>query len=205
MAGVVHTGVLVMALVLTAAGAWRRADDAGFGRELSAGCDGVGQILPSPGDIPSPTSPAQGRRPAHGLNARLDLKRRLAYHERFLREVADSGPKVEVAWDVEVVRRSLRFVAENGARAGAKTSAAVARLFARTEDGEARRLCLAALYRVNNERAKHELLLVARDLRVEARWRELSVCLLRLAVSERQRVPAADAKALPALGTAGGR
>ena len=157
-------------------------------------------VILSAGVAPGSVLFTLGRHLAPDVRARLDLKRRLAYHERFLREVAESGPKVEVVWNVEDVRRSLRFLAENGAAAGSKTSAAVAHIFAHTEDAEARRLCLSALYRVNNERAKHELLLLARDPQIEARWRELSVRLLRLAVRERQRISVSDAKTLAAAG-----
>ena len=172
----------------------------------TAGCaDGVGQPLPGPPKALCTPPSGTGQRFKGGPKARLDLRRRLAYHERLLREAAESGPRVEVVLDVEEVRRSLRFLAENGARAGAKTAAAVARLFSRTEDEEARRLCLAALYRIDDERAKRELLSVARDPGVEARWREASVCLLRLAVHERQRMRAEDAKALTAFGPAVGR
>ncbi|HEV2761554.1 MAG TPA: hypothetical protein VGV38_01070, partial [Pyrinomonadaceae bacterium] len=80
---------------------------------------------------------------------KLDSSRRLAYHRRFLNEVARSSPLVEVAWDVEDVRRSLRYVAEHGAEADAKTAKAAARLFERTRDPETRRLCLESLYRIN--------------------------------------------------------
>ena len=207
MSGVIRGGVLAAAVVVGAALAPARAGQAAGGAGVRTGGCGVGVLRPPPGpqDAPCPPPCGTGRRPAGDLKARPDVERRLAYHERFLREAAESGPRVEVVLDVEEVRRSLRFLAEAGARAGAKTAAAVARLFSQTEDEEARRLCLAALYRINNERAKRELLLVARDHRVEARWREVSACLLRVAVSERQRIRAADAKAAAALGPAVGR
>lgn len=202
MVGVIYSGVLAAAVALAAAGAGRRPerrpDGTGFGREMSAPRRGVGQTLRGPGGVPSTPPSAPGKQPAPGVRARLDLKRRLAYHERFLREVAESGPKVEVSWDIEVVRRSLRFVADGGDEAGSKTAAAVARVFAQTEDEEARRLCLAALYRINNERAKRELLLIWRAPQFDARWRELSVSLLRRAAREGRRISASDAKALAA-------
>ena len=196
--------VLAAAVFVAAAPASGQAERASAVR--TGGCSaGVGRAWEGLPDTLCAPPYGTGQRFKGGPKARLDLRRRLAYHERLLREAAESGPRVEVVLDVEEVRRSLRFLAENGARAGAKTAAAVARLFSRTDDEEARRLCLAALYRIDNERAKRELLSVARDPGVEARWREVSFCLLRLAVNERQRMRAEDAKALAALGPVVGR
>jgi hypothetical protein len=130
------------------------------------------------------------------LQAQLDIKRQLAFHERFLRQVAKSTPQVEVVWNIEDVRRSLRFIVENGAAASGKIAAAAARIFSRTEDVETRNLCLNGLYRINNETAKTELLRIYRDQKLEARWRTQSAEYLRLAVKEEQRIAPADAKAI---------
>ena len=130
------------------------------------------------------------------LQTQLDLKRQLAFHERFLRQVAKSTPQVEVVWNIEDVRRSLRFIAENGSDANRKVSSAAARIFTRTEDEEARSLCLNGLYRINNETAKKELLRIYRDEKLEARWRTQSAEYLRLALKEEQRIAPADAKAI---------
>lgn len=130
------------------------------------------------------------------LQTQLDIKRQLAFHERFLRQVAKSSPQVEVVWNIEDVRRSLRFIAENGATANRKVASAAARIFTRTEDEEARNLCLNGLYRINNETAKKELLRIYRDQKLEARWRTQSADYLRLAIKEEQRIAPADAKAI---------
>jgi hypothetical protein len=130
------------------------------------------------------------------LKAQLDVKRQLAFHERFLRQVAKSTPQVEVAWNIEDVRRSLRFIAENGSDANRKVASAAASIFSRTEDEEARSLCLNGLYRINNETAKKELLRIYRDQKLEARWRTQSAEYLRLALKEEQRIAPADAKAI---------
>jgi hypothetical protein len=130
------------------------------------------------------------------LKTQLDVKRQLAFHERFLRQVAKSTPQVEVAWNIEDVRRSLRFIAENGSDANRKVASAAARIFTRTEDEEARSLCLNGLYRINNETAKNELLRIYRDQKLEARWRTQSAEYLRLALKEEQRIAPADAKAI---------
>src|ERR1044071_6907423 len=49
----------------------------------------------------------------------LDAERRLAFHKRFLQQVAKSTPVVEVVWNIEDVRRSLRFVAAADTRGDA--------------------------------------------------------------------------------------
>lgn len=130
------------------------------------------------------------------MQERLDIKRRLAYHERFLREVAKSSPQVEVVWNIEEVRRSLSFIAEHGAQASGKAAGAVARIFAHTQDEETLRLSLNCLYRINNETAKTELLGIYRDAKLDARWRALSEEYLRLAVKQEQRIAPSDAKAI---------
>ena len=130
------------------------------------------------------------------LKAQLDVNRQLAYHERYLRQVAKSSPQVEIVWNIEDVRRSLRFIAENGAAANRKVASAAARIFTRTQDEETRNLCLNGLYRINNETAKKELLRIYRDQKLEARWRTQSAEYLRLALKEEQRIAPADAKAI---------
>jgi hypothetical protein len=130
------------------------------------------------------------------LSARLEMERRLAYHGRFLREVAKSGPRVEVVWNIDDVRRSLLFIVENGTEANRKIAGAAARIFAQTEDTETRQLCLKSLYRINNETAKNALLRIYQDPSLEARWREQTAEYLRRAVHEEQRIAPADAKAI---------
>ncbi len=132
--------------------------------------------------------------PPAKLRDRLDTGRRLDFHRRFLREVSKSTPRVEVVWDIEEVRRSLRYVAENGARSDAKTANAAARIFAQTRDEETRRVCLHALYRINNETAKNELLRIYRAPELEPEMRLLTAQFLRDAVREEQRIAPADAR-----------
>ncbi|MDQ3650432.1 MAG: hypothetical protein M3458_09215 [Acidobacteriota bacterium] len=129
-------------------------------------------------------------------HSELDTTRRLAYHRRFLREVAKSSPVIEVVWDTAEVQRSLRYVAEHGRHAGAATASATARVFARTNDEETRRLALNCLYRINNETAKKELLRISLDPIVESSWRTISAEYLRLAIQEEQRIAPSDIKAI---------
>jgi hypothetical protein len=130
----------------------------------------------------------------------LDSGRRLAYHRRLLREVAKHSSRVEVEWDIEEVRRSLRYVAEHGQRADGQTAAAVARIFALTEDEDARRLCLSSLYRINNETAKNSLVRIYRDERNAEAWRALSADYLRRAAREEQRISPKDAQVISTIG-----
>ena len=130
----------------------------------------------------------------------LDAERRLAYHRRLLREVAKTASQVEVEWDIEEVRRSLRYVAERGERADGQTAAAVARVFALTRDEESRRLCLAGLYRINNETAKNSLVRIYRDEAAGGEWRALSADYLRRAAREEQRISPKDAQIISTIG-----
>ncbi len=132
------------------------------------------------------------------MTARMELQRRLDYHERFLREVARS-PRAEIDWNIEEVRRSLRLISENGAAASGRTASIAARIFARTQDTETRELCLASLYRINNERAKKELLSIYNNQQTEARWRTASAQYLRMAIRENQTIAPADAKTILSL------
>ena len=116
--------------------------------------------------------------------ARLDEGRQLAFHTRFLREVTKSSPVVEVVWDIEEVRRSLRFVAEHGEAADAKTARAVAEVFSHTEDGEAKLLCLSGLKMMGNKVARAELLRIHQGVGVGDEWRALIAEHLKLPGSE---------------------
>ncbi|HEV3468582.1 MAG TPA: hypothetical protein VG148_04625 [Pyrinomonadaceae bacterium] len=134
--------------------------------------------------------------PRSEVRAALGRERKLAYHGRFLRKVAKTTPLVEVVYNVEDVRRSLRFVAESGARAGASTARAAARIFSQTNDAETRRLCLESLYRINNETAKREMLAIYRRPDLDPELRAVTERYLRDALREEQRIAPADARAI---------
>jgi hypothetical protein len=126
----------------------------------------------------------------------LDAERRLAYHKRFLQQVAKSAPVVEVVWNIEDVRRSLRYVAAANTRGDAGAARAAARIFAQTNDAETRRLCLDCLYRIDNEAAKTALLRIYQSPGVEAELRLLTAEYLRNALREEQRIAPEDARAI---------
>ncbi|HEU4389985.1 MAG TPA: hypothetical protein VFV34_19445 [Blastocatellia bacterium] len=128
------------------------------------------------------------------LLARLEVKRTMQFHERFLREVVKSSPQIDVNWDLEPVRSSLRFISDNTAAAGANTARLAAQIFARTVDEETRRLCLVSLYRIDRETAKSALLRLYQDDSLDVRWRVECAEYLRSALREQQRIAPSDAK-----------
>lgn len=92
------------------------------------------------------------------MEAKLDVARRVTYHTRFLRQVAKSSPQVDVAWDLDEIKRSLSFIAEHSADANSQAAIVAAKIFVRTQDTETRRVCLDTLALMNNPKARAELL-----------------------------------------------
>ena len=130
------------------------------------------------------------------LSARMEFARRLDRHTQFLRAVAKSSPQTEVAWDMETVKHSLQFVAERGAGANGSAARATAAIFQRTNDAEVRRLCLNALYKINNKTAKNELLRIYRDEQPQSEWRAEIAQRLRKAVTEDTRMKPAEVRSV---------
>lgn len=110
---------------------------------------------------------------APDIDARLDIARRLTYHTRFLGEVSRSSPQIEVVWNLEDIRRSLRFIAEHGSRANSQAIKATAKIFFRTEDDETRRMCLESLSRIDNPKARNELIRISQNKDLAQRWKDL--------------------------------
>lgn len=134
--------------------------------------------------------------PTPELRARLDIQRQIAFHERFLDEAAQSSPQIEIVRNIEDVRRALRFIAAHSSATTDKTAAIAAQVFARTEDEETRNLCLNALSRINDERARKELLRISQDDKLDARWRTQSAEYLRLATTADRRNSPNETKAI---------
>jgi hypothetical protein len=107
------------------------------------------------------------------MEARLDVARRLAYHTTFLQEVARSSPQVDVVWDLEEIRHSLRFIADHGSDAAAKSATVAASIFLRTQDTDTRRSCLDALSRMNNPKAKTEIIRLSQTKELDQAGRDL--------------------------------
>ena len=130
------------------------------------------------------------------LSARLETARRIERHTRFLSDVARSSPQTEVAWDMTTVKRSLQFLADRGGGAGRSAARASALIFRRTNDEEARRLCLDALYRINSKTAKDALLHLYLEEQPHSEWRAAIAERLRQAVAEDSRMKPAEARAV---------
>lgn len=92
------------------------------------------------------------------MYARLETARRLERHTTFLEQVARSSPQTEVTWDITAVKQSLQFLVAKGAGANGSAAKAAAAIFQRTEDAEAKELCLDALFKINDKTARAELL-----------------------------------------------
>lgn len=130
------------------------------------------------------------------LLARLDTRRQLQYHERFLREIAAGSSDPAVDSQPELIKRSLTFVSHNGADAEEKTTRALARIFAISKDDNIQNLCLMGLYRINSSSAKKELLAIYNNAVIPDRWRNVSAHYLRLALQEGQRISVRDARSI---------
>jgi len=122
------------------------------------------------------------------LVQQLDNKRQLAYHIRFLREVAKSSPLIEVAWEMEKVLPSLRFIAENASARDNEAAKVVGAIFSRTEDFPAKDLCLSALKKIGNKLAIREMVRIYNDNAVATEWRNACAVYLGIAPHTRSRV-----------------
>jgi hypothetical protein len=108
------------------------------------------------------------------MEDRLDIARRLEYHTRFLQQIAKSSADIDITWNLEDVRRSLRFIAEHGSEADGNAAGATAKIFARTKDDETRRACLDSLSRIHSPKAKNELLRISQNTDVDKALRDVA-------------------------------
>ncbi len=124
------------------------------------------------------------------------MARRIERHTILLNEIAKSSPQTEVAWEMSTVKRSLQFLADSGAGANSSAARAAALIFQRTNDLEARRLCLDALVKINNQTAKNELLRLYRKEQPNSEWRVAIADRLRKALADDRSLKPAAAQAL---------
>jgi hypothetical protein len=117
--------------------------------------------------------------PSDDMLRRLDIARRLHYHTNFLEQIAKSTAEVEITSNMSEVLRSLYFIAEHGADAGASAASVTAKIFARTQDDETRRACLDSLSRIHNGKARHELLRISQNPKVDQTLRDIAADHLR--------------------------
>ena len=114
-----------------------------------------------------------------GLEARLDVARKLDYHLRFLREVAKSSPQIDVTENLDEVKRSLAYISDNASGSGSKSATVTAEIFKRSRDSETRRFCLESLSRMNNPKAKAELQRLAHDKNLDQAGKDLMVSFMK--------------------------
>lgn len=107
------------------------------------------------------------------MEAKLDVARRFAYHTRFLREVANSSPQIDVTWNLAEVERSLQFIVEHAAEADPRSARATATIFLRSQDDTTRRLCLESLTRMMNPKARTELLRLSQRQNLDQAGKDL--------------------------------
>jgi hypothetical protein len=137
--------------------------------------------------------------PTPELLARMDTRRQLQYHERFLREVAFTSSDPLIDSRPDLIKRSLTFVSHNGVDAEEKTTRALARIFAISKDEGIQTLSLMGLYRINSSSAKKQLLAIYNNSGVPDRWRNVSANYLRLALQEGQRISVRDARSIASI------
>jgi hypothetical protein len=131
------------------------------------------------------------------MEDRLDIARRLQYHTSFLQQIAKSTAEIDITWNLDDVRRSLRFISEHGAEAGSNAAAVTAKIFARTKDDETRRACLDSLSRIHSPKAKNELLRISQNNEVDKALRDLASEYVR--ISPRNQPIAATVSGAPAI------
>lgn len=134
--------------------------------------------------------------PTPELNEQLELSRRIAYHTKFLNEVAKSSPQTDVVWDVAMVRQSLQFFADQGTVAGNGAAKAAGAVFEKTNDEETRHLSLEALSKMNNKAARRELLRLFQLQPPQSELRADLAARLRRAVASDDQIKPKEAKLL---------
>jgi len=127
----------------------------------------------------------------------INNERQLAYHTRFLRQIARSTALVEVSWRMEEVLPSLRYIAENGTEKDKEAAKAVGSIFSRTEDVLAKEICLSAMKRIGNKTARREMLRIYNDDTVAPDWRIAFAEYLQIPPPQRSR----DAKTEASVGS----
>lgn len=134
------------------------------------------------------------------LMARLDMRRQLQLHERFLREVAFNSAGPEIDTDLTRLREALDFVAVNGDDAEVKTTRALARIYAVSRSEDLRLLCLTGLYKIDSSSAKKELLAIYKASRPTDKNHEISARYLKQALAEGKRISSRDIASITAIG-----
>ena len=113
--------------------------------------------------------------------AQVDRRRQIQYHTQLLLKVVRSTAMIEVSFDITDVNHSLRYIAQNGKFADARTVQVLKQAFNKTEVFETRVLCLRSLGTIATVAAKKELQRITDDEQLTVEWRELAADQLRVA------------------------
>jgi hypothetical protein len=105
------------------------------------------------------------------MQQRLDVARRLAYHERYLKELVASTPVVDVTANMEEVRQSLRYLTGHADVTDDSIGRLAAKVFAQTLDTGTRELALDCLARMETDSARRALVAISRDPHETDVWR----------------------------------
>jgi len=124
------------------------------------------------------------------MESRLDVARRLQYHTNFLQQIAKSSAEIDITWNLEDVKRSVRFIADHGSEASGNAALVTAKIFARTRDIETRRTCLDSLSRIHSPKAKNELQRISQNSEVDKALRDLASEYLRANIPRVQPIAA---------------
>jgi hypothetical protein len=117
-------------------------------------------------------------RPA--LLAILETQRRTLHHEQFLRKAVKSGSPIEIEWDLEKIRESLKYLVSNGATAPHEIASLALEVFARTEDEDTRWACLDVIRELDAPVAQKAFLRLLKDHDLADHWRAVAAQYLRI-------------------------
>jgi hypothetical protein len=114
------------------------------------------------------------------LQPMLQAQRTETGRKSFLRDVLKSGSHIDVTWDLDRVRNSLRDAAASTSISRDTLADMSFNIFSKTGDAATRQLCLETLNQIGTNIAREKLLQIAQDSTVDAKWRMLSTTYLGL-------------------------
>jgi hypothetical protein len=83
-----------------------------------------------------------------------------------------------VKWNLEDVRRSLHYISLHGSEAKSKAISATVKIFVRTRDDDTRRACLESLSKLNNPKARQQLIRISQSRELDQAGRDLLIAYL---------------------------
>jgi hypothetical protein len=110
--------------------------------------------------------------------ALLEAQRRNLNQTNFLRNVAKSGPYIDVHWDLDKVRQALHEVSAGESLSELVMADTVYHIFDQSRDEDVRQLCLETLYQANTTASRKRLQQIAQDTSLAQVWRTRTASLL---------------------------